>query len=237
MTATHTRRHFFRYSLRTLFIVVTVFCVVLGTVVKQARDQRSAIEVIQEVGGNVTYEHQRTNSAPPGPEWLRKLMGDEYFFTVDGVEFGNSKVDDTSLSAIKQFTNLTRLTLADTEITDAGLEHIKDLTDLEVLKFYPARRVTDAGMAHLKGLKNLRTLILLGTKMTDAGLAHIEGLTTLGHLNVNSGQITDRGLVRVESLTNLKVLVLNNTEVSGEGIKRLQKALPSCAIYCLPLAK
>ena len=66
MTTPHPRRRFFRYSLRTLFIVVTVFCILLGMIVKQARDQRLAMEVIQAAGGKISYEHQRTNSAPRG---------------------------------------------------------------------------------------------------------------------------------------------------------------------------
>ena len=40
-------------------------------------------------------------------------------------------------------------------------------------------KVTDAGLEHLKGLTDLQTLELLHTKVTDAGLEHLEGLTRL----------------------------------------------------------
>ena len=52
------RRRFFRYSLRTLMIVVTVFCVWVGVIAKAAREQRLAVEAILAIDdGTVWYEH------------------------------------------------------------------------------------------------------------------------------------------------------------------------------------
>ena len=39
------RRRWLQFSLRTLFVVVTVFCVWMGLVTKAARDQRQAVEL------------------------------------------------------------------------------------------------------------------------------------------------------------------------------------------------
>ena len=39
--------------------------------------------------------------------------------------------------------------------------------------------MTDAGLEHLKGLTQLRVLNLANTKVTDAGLEHLKGLTQL----------------------------------------------------------
>ena len=43
--------------------------------------------------------------------------------------------------------------------------------------------MTDAGLAHLKGLTNLE-LDLSGTQVTDAGLSHLKGLTNLSDLDL-----------------------------------------------------
>ena len=40
-------------------------------------------------------------------------------------------------------------------------------------------KVTDAGLVHLKGLTELRGLFLYYTNVTDAGLVHLKGLTEL----------------------------------------------------------
>ena len=40
-------------------------------------------------------------------------------------------------------------------------------------------QVTDAGLEHLKGLSRLQELYLDGTQVTDAGLEHLKGLSQL----------------------------------------------------------
>ena len=63
--------------------------------------------------------------------------------------------------------------LRQTEVTDAGLEHLKRLPRLESLNL-TRTKVTDAGMQHLEGLTTLRTLGLFGTHVTDAGLVYLD---------------------------------------------------------------
>ena len=46
-----------------------------------------------------------------------------------------------------------------------------------------AHKVTDAGLVHLKALTDLLQLNLGGTQLTDAGLAHLSGLTNLQYLD------------------------------------------------------
>jgi hypothetical protein len=40
--------------------------------------------------------------------------------------------------------------------------------------------VTDAGLVHLKGMTSLRTLWLYKVEVTDAGLVHLKGMTSCG---------------------------------------------------------
>ena len=136
---THPKRRFFRYSLRTLMLVVTLICVWLGITVKRAREQRSAVEAIQKLGGDVYYEHQFINSNdPPGPEWLRQLIGDEYFFSVAIARLYGSKVNDTSLASIKRLTDLKWLELHDTHVTDEGVKRLQQVfPNCEIKYFSP----------------------------------------------------------------------------------------------------
>ena len=92
-------------------------------------------------------------------------------------------------------------------------------------------QVTDAGLEHLKGLTNLRRLYLSGTKVTDAGLEHLKGLTNLEHLSLSSTKVTDAGLEHLKGLTKLRALALKGTQVTNVGVKKLQQALPNCKIY------
>jgi len=184
------RRRFFRYSLRTLMLVITVFCVWMGITAKRARDQRLAVEAVLAIGGTVTYEHgefrhgvtQSPQSLrwgpgppprPPGPEWLRRIIGDDYFFSVDSVSISGRAT------------------------SDAVLVHLKGLSDLEFLALVNAR-ITDAGLVHLKGLTNLTTLALSGTQITDAGLEHLKGLTKLTELDLTSTEVSDKGIKKLK---------------------------------------
>ena len=55
------------------------------------------------------------------------------------------------------------------------------------------RQVTDAGLEHLKGLTNLKQLELFGTQLTDTGLVHLKGLAKLVYLDIRNTQVTDEG--------------------------------------------
>ena len=57
--------------------------------------------------------------------------------------------------------------------TDAGLAHLKGLTNLTDLNLYRTQ-ITDAGMVHLKGLTGLQGLDLYGTQVTEAGIAELQ---------------------------------------------------------------
>ena len=65
------------------------------------------------------------------------------------------------------------LSLAHTQITDAGLEHLEGLTNLQKL-WLEGAQVTDAGLVHLKGLTNLRELHLRDAQVTDAGVKDLQ---------------------------------------------------------------
>jgi len=117
-----------------------------------------------------------------------------------------------------------------TEVTDAGLEHVEGLTELQLLDLH-GTQVTDAGLEHLKGLTSLKELDLSATQVTDAGLAeHLNGLTNLKRLLLHGTQVSDIGLEHLRGLTNLQELWLDDTQVSDEGVKKLQQALPNCKI-------
>ena len=160
----------------------------LETEMNAARKQREAVEEIVKAGGGVAYACQFDlygrvipGPTPPGPAWLRALAGDDLFADVTVVN----------------------LNLAN--VSDAGLERLKALTQLHGL-WLDGDRISDAGLTHLKGLTQLQSLNLGNTKVSDAGLEHLKGLT------------------------QLRELVLGGTNVTDKGVQTLQQALPNCKI-------
>lgn len=68
---------------------------------------------------------------------------------------------------------LRRLDLIRSTVTDLGLVHVANLSELRMLQLQ-GTKITDAGLWHLTRLENLRTLDLTNTKVTDAGVKELQ---------------------------------------------------------------
>jgi Leucine-rich repeat (LRR) protein len=140
-----------------------------------------------------------------------------------------TQVTDAGLEHLNVLGELRGLSLQDSKVTDAVLEHVKELTSLEFLVL-SGTQVTGAGLEHVKELTSLEFLELSGTQVTDAGLEHLKGLSDLQILGLGDTKISDVGLEHLEGLRSLKDLRLDNTQVTDAGVNELRKALPNCRI-------
>jgi hypothetical protein len=211
----------FQFSLRSLLALAVVVAIPfswLAVEMKKAREQREAVEAIREQRGFVIYDYHvegiPSYSGPemralPGPIWLRRILGDDFFSTVLGATVENTRLTDTGL--------------------DRMLERLRRLPRLLWVTL-AGKQVTNASLEHLKGLTRLQDLSLNNTQVTDAGLVHLKGLTKLQRLNLDETQVTDAGLGHLKGLTQLDCLFLGNTHVTDNGVKDLQQALPNCDI-------
>ena len=80
--------------------------------------------------------------------------------------------------------NLTRLHLNRTAVSDRGLPQLAGLQRLEYLNLY-GTRVSDAGLESLAALKRLRTLYVWQTRVSDSGLERLR--SALPRLRVDGG--------------------------------------------------
>ncbi|HUY89570.1 MAG TPA: hypothetical protein VMV10_12620 [Pirellulales bacterium] len=91
-----------QFSLKGFFVLLTVIAIWLGVTVNQAREQRAAVRAIEALGGTVVYDWRLRyeysekygfafsidrDDDPPGPAWLRRLVGDDFFQNVEVVFF------------------------------------------------------------------------------------------------------------------------------------------------------
>jgi Leucine-rich repeat (LRR) protein len=199
------KRRWFQFSLRTL-MVLTLVCAIpfawLGRRIEQKRGEREAVAAIVKLGGSVSYDYEKASwewefggsapigevkhAKPPGPDWLRNLLGENFFSDVYWVVLSTS---DGKLENLKQLTQLKKLQLT---VSDGGLENLKGLTQLQFLHFSGA--VTDADLENLKEMHHLKELSLNATKVTDAGLTKLKGLTHLESLGLGLTKVTDAGV-------------------------------------------
>ncbi len=222
------KRRWFQYSLRTLLAFVTLCalaCSWLAVKMRQAERQREAATAIEKLGGSVRWD----DGVSKWPRCLRNVLGDDFFVSVECLWLNSTEVTDAGLENLKGLSQLRFLSLKDTRVTDAGLEHLKGLSELQELVL-DGTQVTGAGLEHLKGLSQLWGLYLGGTHVTDAGLKHLKGLNQIVFLSLQSTPVTDAGLEHLKRLSQLQFLTLTDTRVTDNGIRRLQKVLPNCRI-------
>ena len=125
------RRRWSRYMLQgtlLLALLLAIPCSWLAVKMERAERQRAVVEEFENLGGVVWYDYQfdradipnAEQAEPPGPPWLRRLLGDDFF------------------------TNVTKLDLMQTEIGDAALNDLEVLSELQSLSL--GERVSDAGL-------------------------------------------------------------------------------------------
>jgi hypothetical protein len=236
------RRPIIRFGLRTLLIAITLLGVWLGLRVNQARRNRQAIDAARTMGGFVEYAHQfpkgqwggrRDRKAqPPGPAWLRERIGDEYFVSVVGLQFTVESLTDADLEKLSPLTDLDFLSFQTRQpqrITGSGLAHLSRLHKLRSLDL-TCQPIADDALRHLRSLKSLEFVCLHDTKVTDAGMVHLRELPKLKCVVVSATGVTDLGLSHLCSLPTLTSVVARSTKITDAGVEKFNATSPSCKV-------
>jgi hypothetical protein len=125
---------------------------------------------------------------------------------------------------------LEALSLAGTDITDAGLINIKSLRFLKALNLADTQ-ITDTGLKVLKELPDLQFLSIANTKITDAGLAHVKEVKALWWLRLDRTAVTDAGLNELRQVNTLRTLTLIETKVTPAGVEKLTENRFSLSVF------
>lgn len=141
-------------------------------------------------------------------------------------------VADVALANLKSWTQLERLNLRGTDVTDTSVEYIARFRNLRALDL-SFTQVTNNGMDALGNLAALEELSLGGIKVSGAGLSVLRLLPRLRVLNLNGTQkrnsgmwaasVTDFDLESIGSLSTLEDLNLGGTKVTDLGMERVAR--------------
>ncbi len=181
-----------------LLVLGPTFATVLCRAADPNTRQAQAIAELQKVGGIVIHDEKIPGkpvvAVDLGRDWIR-LRPD-----------GSIMLRPQSVTAAK--------------VTDAGLEHLKELTTVKAINL-TGSDVTDAGLGKFTALTNLQSLGLAHTKVTDAALAQIAGLAELQELDLSNTKVTGVGLAHLNRLHHLRALNMFNTSLSSAGLRRV----------------
>jgi hypothetical protein len=158
-----------RFSLVSVFVLMTTVCLALGLWLVPLRRIDRAVESLQQIGAKVLYTPQPDGilpSQPRGPLWLRKLTANHLFDSPREVFFKK----DTSMRPP----------------TNDDLRPLELFRSLDWLEIEPglASDVTVAGIAHIAKAKTLRLVRLRTQPLSDASLIHFAALPRLEHLEL-----------------------------------------------------
>lgn len=240
-------RRWFHFRLRVLAVVPVAFLVLFGFYAPRQIAQARALARLKQYQAVVRTEPL----AVPGVEsmfgkdyaqqitevyWLDPALTDDKLQVLSGLstitklELAGTQVSSAGLAQVSGLSNLYTLHLANTKVDDQGLSHLVGLKNLGILSL-DQTRVTDKGVESLGRMRQLERLYLDGTSLTDKGLAHLAGLTELKELSAVDTKITDAGLKHLVGLKNLEMLKVYNTSVTREGMEELHRALPQCVVW------
>jgi len=140
------------------------------------------------------------------------------------------------LKHLRGLSQVARLDLADTRVTDAGLAHLADMQGLRELNLR-GTEIRGAGLAHLAALRRLQALNLGETPLEDHGLEHLVQLRQLRKLELGSTAVTDAGIEHLLELPHLEYVDLYGTAISDVALGYLAKlpALRYCYIGDTPI--
>lgn len=243
----------YRFTIRTLLLVVTVACVLLALHAHRCRRQQYAIARLTSLdascsSGPFTFEH------PLSADRLR---------SIDGIAFSGppSLLKNNDLSVLRELPNLRCVCIDEsTHVSDDGLKHLAGLQQLATLSIEHVP-ISGDGLSYLTNLPNLTGISLVGTKVTDdalrhlskiptltwirlnrtnisdAGLEHLKALPQLRQLFVHTTRVTDSGLMALASLTNLTEISVINTRVSEQAVATFRAIRPDCSVSWYKLTK
>jgi hypothetical protein len=238
------KRRWFRFSLRTLLVVVTILSVWLGYQLNTARQQAASNRSIKQIGGWSYYDFQQgqpktgpnASAVSPLPDWLIDWFGNDFFHPIVEVNLvyhydarqarhENAAGSGDDLKFLEGLPQLRSLCLHKYQVSDDGFQYVGRASNLERLFVWDAFPITDRGVKHLHNLRNLEMIHLSNSKITDQSLKVLAKLPRLKNLSLQGNAFTNRGLEYLQEMTQLTDLWvgLGETTIDDDGIPYLTK--------------
>ena len=239
-------------------LVVLVVGGVLGWQARRWSLRRQAIAQVRAAGCAVVFDFQapegksfRMGATPPGPRWLRRLVGDEPFqaakwLLLNGRGPKGDEPTAATIAAIAALDRLQTLAVQDVPLTDDQLVRLARMPSLKVVDLRETRITPQSlGRLVLPRLESMTfefdrdvpALAVLSALATHPRLKHLNlerlraggasdfaplaALPLLEVLHVRESPADESCLDQVERLTRLKSLNIQSTRISDAGLRRL----------------
>lgn len=241
-----------RFSLKTLLCMLLLAAIAAAyfrvAYLDRYREEAEVLSRLESTGGQI---HQQNRE----PAWLWQQFGDKIGKKGASLVLSDMDIGDEELADTAQLSELGGLYLERTNVTDNGLDSIKQMPGLIAIGLrrtsistWPAtpqlRKLEDLDLGFTDvrsfdstGLVSLKKLGLRGTKIDDHTLAGLGALPNLESLDIAGSlgeppNITDDGVAHLtkEKYPKLRRIYLYNTAVSEDAIARLKAEFPGLKV-------
>jgi hypothetical protein len=231
-----------QFGLRSVLGMVAVFAAIIALLnawfVAPYQAEQYAATALTQLGGKIVM----VDCAPP---WLRPYVGKD-ILNMDVaavVDLSHSRITDSDLVYLLAFHHCGQINLSDTQISNAGLPHLRKVAGDRWLDL-SRTRVTDVSALFGGGWRTIATglklsgnrigrvevppkqwspLVELDLSDTDADDGTLESLSDgLFNLNLCGTNVSDDGLLLLLPKENLSKLNLIDTKVTPTGVARLK---------------
>ena len=200
------RRRRLQFSLRSAFVCMALLGVGLSAT-SSSRQQRRLVEVIERNGGEVEYDYEPASDHPPGPRWIRDILGDGLFFRPRSVVFMGNFQYSIPEDALRAMARLDSLVDVEFHMYTRRRDQLKYLLLLKNLQTLESGAIFfgDTEIEQLKCLVKLRHLSLYGTKITARGVAALRAIGHIESLDIGSGisKIDDDAVRELSSIRTI----------------------------------
>ena len=214
-------RDWIRWSCRRPVLVATVTpCLAIGAYfgwraqLARGVDERQAMmQAIARLGGRFSLDTDFIDAPNYGPpQWLRSLIGEEYFSNIVSVNLGTTSISDEMVRDLSRLKHLQSL----------GIWHT---------------RFDDDSLTSLARLRELETLDISQTDVTDEGLKQLRQFSSVRVLVIGGEQLTDSGLEPLKQMSQLTLLCIVGNQFSPTARQSLERALPDATVVFVPLPR
>jgi len=142
----------------------------------------------------------------------------------------STKITDLNIIGLPSLPELIELNLAHSPINCEGLKPLRVTNKIEKLILFN-NKISGYCLNYIGKMLSLRTLSLRLNDISDDGLGFLKELYNLRELDVSDTRISDNGLTHLAKLASLQKLYAERTSLSSSGLYFLTTVLPDCEVF------
>ena len=241
---TYRKRNYWQISLKTLFLLIALLAIILFPIavrIRDARNQKAAYDILRSYNAEVWYDYELDwkmkygdlhtapsdlidLASPPGPEFLHRLLGRDFFSSIIIVHVGDTypSIHDHLFDALRHLRNLTKLGTKDCSPLSDYVDAIAAMPKLQTL-WLDGTNATDLDLKKLSYCTEIAVLGLRDTKVTNAGIQNLVSMESLKNLKLSRTRVGGHGSEIFSELQGLEMLLLDDTQFTDDDVRHLCK--------------